>query len=268
MRNFYGVLAVKELNARDPEWSANGLSHGIISHGFQFRSASKSRVPTSYYGTDSGVGQAISLLRKTDVSSGYPPQLRFGLIGLGVGTLAAYAQPGDYIRFYEINPDVVQIAKDPDFFTFLRDCSAKLEIVAGDARLSMERELAQRAPSKFDLLVVDAFSGDAPPVHLLTEQAFQVYFSEIAQTGIVAIHITNTYINLRPVVAGIAEGMNLNYRFIQTNGDNRISIYSDWALVSRRDLPFPEISKRTSTKDRQSGIVWTDDYSNLFQVFR
>ena len=132
----------------------------------------------------------------------------------------------------------------------------------------MERELAQGLPSKFDLLVVDAFSGDAPPVHLLTEQAFQVYLGEIAQNGIVAIHITNTYINLRPVVAGIAEAMNLHYTFIQTNGDNRVSIYSDWALVSRRDLPFPEISKRTSTKDRKSAIVWTDDYSNLFRVFR
>jgi hypothetical protein len=268
VRNFYGVLAVKELNARDPEWAANGLSHGIISHGFQFRAASKRRVPTSYYGMDSGVEQAISSLRKTDFGRGYPPQLRFGLIGLGIGTLAAYAQPGDYIRFYEINPDVIQIAKNPDFFTFLRDCPAKLEIVAGDARLSMERELAQGVPSKFDLLVVDAFSGDAPPVHLLTEQAFQVYLSEIAQNGIVAIHITNTYINLRPVVAGIAEAMNLKCRFIQTNGDSRVSIYSDWALLSRRDLPYPEMSKRMPREDRLSAIVWTDDYSNLFRVLR
>ncbi len=265
VRNFYGVLTVKALNSGQPQWEAYGLSHGIISHGFQFRSSPKSQLATSYFAARSGVGRAIAALRGATTQE-HSQKLRFGIIGLGVGTLAAYARAGDYVRFYEINPDVIHIASSSAYFTYLSSCPAALEIVPGDARLSMERELARGSPQKFDLLAVDAFSGDAPPVHLLTRQAFQIYANEVAPDGIIAVNVTNTYVDLRPVVAGIANDLRLNYAFVHDDGDGRIALYSDWMLLSRTPLPLSDVGPLTETKSRK--LVWTDDYSNLFQVLR
>jgi len=267
VRNFYGVLTVTELNASQPEWDAYRLSHGRISHGFQFRSPAKSRVATSYFGEDSGVGQALTALRQTSSQIYYPRKLRLGVIGLGIGTLAAYAKAGDYIRFYEINPDVIRVAEPQTYFTYLRDCPAGLAIVPGDARLSMERELKERDPQMFDILVVDAFSGDAPPVHLLTLQAFAIYLDELAHDGIIAINVTNTYLDLSPVVFSVADTMHLYGVFLHTNGDGRTTLYSDWILVSRVPLPFRD-SPGYRAKDGRKAVLWTDDYSNLFRVLR
>src|SRR5205814_4715755 len=130
-RNFYGILTVSELNRSQPEWVAYKLSHGLISHGFQFRSPSKNLVATSYYGNNSGVGQAISMLRETGPQDHWRRTLRFGVIGLGVGTLAAYAQAGDSIHFYEINPDVIRIAEESKYFTYLSSCPAIVKIIPG-----------------------------------------------------------------------------------------------------------------------------------------
>jgi hypothetical protein len=143
-----------------------------------------------------------------------------------------------------------------------------VKIIPGDARLSMERELALGIRQNFNLLVVDAFSGDAPPVHLLTEQAFQLYLDQIAPNGIIAVHVTNTFLNLQPVVAGIAQRMQLNYTFVHNDGDGRVTLYSDWALVSRAPLPFPGFDAPVNPKHNLKNILWTDDYSNLFQVVR
>ena len=127
--------------------------------------------------------------------------LRVGAIGLGAGTIAAYGEPGDYIRFYEINPAVTEIATDENgYFTYLRDSRARIEVVPGDARLSMERELANGNPQAFDVLVLDAFAGDAIPVHLLTIEAFAIYLRELNADGVIAIHVTNRYLDLRPVI--------------------------------------------------------------------
>jgi hypothetical protein len=267
-RNFYGILTVSELNRSQPEWVAYKLSHGLISHGFQFRSPSKNLVATSYYGNNSGVGRAIAMLRETGSQDHSPRILRFGIIGLGVGTLAAYAKPGDSIHFYEINPDVIRIAEDSNYFTYLSRCPAIVKIIPGDARLSMERELALGIRQSFNLLVVDAFNGDAPPIHLLTQQAFQLYLDQIAPDGVIAIHITNTFLDLQPVVAGIAQRLQLDYVFVHADGDGRETLYSDWMLVSRAPLPSTVSDALMNPKRNPKNVLWTDDYSNLFQVLR
>ena len=263
-RNFYGVLTVQEIN-RD-EWAANYLTHGRISHGFQFRDTQKSLLPTSYYGVSSGVGRALVGLRGNPFNAS---NLRIGVIGLGVGTLAAYGQAGDYIRFYEINPEVIRIASDPRYFTYLQKCPSKLKIITGDARLSMEAELSRNASQDFDLLVVDAFSGDAPPVHLLTRDAFQIYLKEVKATGIIAVHITNTFIDLQSVLADLAQNMRLNYTVVHSDGDGRVSLYCDWVLLSKKPLTDrlgPTAAE--PAKPRRSARLWTDDYSNLFAILR
>jgi hypothetical protein len=270
VRNFYGTLTVRELQLGDRDWNAYSLSHGIVPHGFQFRSPSKSLIPTSYYGVNSGVGQALAEARRSAQEVRNSSNLRIGVIGLGVGTLAAYGTRGDYIRFYEINPAVTQIAGNAEYFTYLNGCAAKLDIIPGDARLSMEREIAsQDAHQKFDVLVVDAFTGDAIPVHLLTKQAFEIYLAELDANGIVAVHITNTYLDLRPVLAGVAERLNLNYVFVHSEGDNRVTKYSEWGLLwSRSAANHSNMGGRRELDPNRTTRLWTDDYSNLFQLLR
>jgi len=266
VRNFYGILTVRELNQDKPEWRAYSLSHGRIPHGFQFRSPPYSTLPTSYFGATSGVGRAIAALRSHSArEKPHSGALRIGVIGLGVGTLAAYAQPGDYFRFYEINPDVIRIAEDEDYFTYLTNSPAKPDIVAGDARLSIERELRHGPSEHFNLLVLDAFSGDAVPVHLLTKEAFQLYLRQLGPDGIIAAHITNTYLDLEPVLLGVAQNLRLNYVFIHSSGDGRVTMYNDWVLLSKGSLLRPFGGEGTG---HTTGRLWTDEYSNLFQVLR
>src|SRR5258708_894070 len=196
--------------------------------------------------------------------------LRMGIIGLGVGTLAAYGKPGDYIRFYEINPEVVRIARDARYFTYLSNCRAEIDIVVGDARLSLEKEQSQDSPERLDLLAIDAFSGDAPPVHVFTEEAFRIYMNRIKPDGIIAAHITNTYLDLRPVMQGIAERLRVNYTFVHSDGDGKITSYSDWVLLSKRpSLPGDLFSENQSQQPHvRITTLWTDDYSNLFRALR
>ena len=169
-RNFYGTLAVYSVDSQNPEGHYYMLRHGQIIHGEQYSAADKRYQPTTYYGPDSGIGLIMLNHPRRFARNPRDRSLRVGAIGLGVGTIAAYGLPGDYIRFYEINPAVTKIATDENgYFTYLRDSRARIEIVPGDARLSMERELADGNPQAFDVLVLDAFAGDAIPVHLLTD---------------------------------------------------------------------------------------------------
>jgi len=271
-RNFYGVLTVRELASDQPDWRAYALFHGRIAHGYQFLSEAKRHLPAGYYGVNSGVGLALVALQ-THLSSGANPQnLRIGVVGLGTGTLAAYGNRGDYIRFYEINPEVTRIANDARYFSYLKDCRARLDVIPGDARLSMESELNGGQPQYFNLLAIDAFSGDAIPVHLLTEEAFQIYLKEMYSDGIIAVHITNTYFDLQPVLKRVAERFKLHYALLHTDGDGGVTTYSDWVLLS----PDPTIlnSLPASTGGMRSPALkpnlamWTDDYSNLFWVLR
>ena len=185
-----------------------------------------------------------------------------GIVGLGVGTLTAYAQPGDRYRLYEINPDVISMARE--HFSYLRDCPAELTIVTGDARLALEFE----EPQKFDILVLDAFSGDAIPVHLLTKEAMAAYMRHLKPDGVLACHISNLHFDLRPVVVGLANEMGLAVQFhLSEENPNSASFKAIWALMGRQPGSLEGRSGNFEPTGRgRKPIVWTDDRSNLFEV--
>ena len=229
-RNFYGALRVvdtsvaTESGANPAASAANArvreLFNGTIKHGVQFLEPARRREPTSYYAPDSGVGLALRTL-------GAKGPLRVGVIGLGAGTLAAYGRAGDHYTFYEINPLVVQIANQQ--FTFLRDSPAQIDIELGDARLSLEREL----PQNFDVLAVDAFSGDSIPVHLLTREAFALYFRNLKPDGVLCVHISNRYLNLQPVVEAAASSFAKRSVLIFNDKDDAAGVsIASWMNVS------------------------------------
>ncbi|MCY2995013.1 MAG: fused MFS/spermidine synthase [Planctomycetota bacterium] len=264
VRNFYGVLTVRERFPNDPQRRGLALYHGATQHGYQFLAEEKRRIPTNYFVERSGVGRALRCAQRNG-------PLRVGVIGLGAGTLATYGRPGDTFRFYEINPLVIQLAQEQ--FTFLQQSLAKIEVVAGDARLGLEREESQERQELFDVLVLDAFSGDSIPVHLLTREAVALYLRRLKQPdGVIAMHISNRYLDLVPVVAKLAALYELEAAVITNQElDELIVLPSQWMLLTR-NRPFL----------RQDGIrevariprlvegfpVWTDQYNNLFQVLR
>jgi SAM-dependent methyltransferase len=259
-RNFFGVLRVAMSHVDQPDAQSRLLIHGRTLHGLQFTSPSKQSLPTTYYGPDSGVGLALKMAPRT-------PGLRVGVVGLGTGTLAAYAQPGDCFRFYEIDPDVIRLAQE--HFTFLKDCRGRCELVAGDARLSLEREPSQR----FDVLVLDAFSSDAIPVHLLTREAWDIYRRHLRPDGTLAIHISNRYFDLRPVIDRLSE--HAGWSAIKVAGKANPETgqrASEWMLVSgRRELfDAPELRAAADPSLRPPRVVplWTDAYSNVIQVLK
>jgi len=258
VRNFYGELTVKD---SDPPTALNAtrtLTHGTITHGNQFLNPAKRDLPTTYYGPDTGVGLAIR-------DTGKGRAIRVGVIGLGTGTLAAYARLGDYYRYYEINPLVVQVARGQ--FTFLADCHGKLDVAMGDARLSLERE----RPENFDVLAVDAFSGDAIPVHLLTREAMDLYFRHLRPDGILAVHISNQHLDLLPVLAGEASSSGRRVRVVDTEDDDAAGVFAaTWVLVVAPPGDFDnEIRADSNPVSRARRVrLWTDDYSNLFQILK
>jgi len=257
-RNFYGVLTVLRQDRSDLHFLE--LMHGRIKHGLQFLDPVRAAWPTAYYHERSGVGLALSALPGGN--------RRIGVVGLGAGTLAAYGQAGDTLRFYEINPDVVRLANSP--FTYRAHSQGKVEVVLGDARLSLERE----RPQNFDLLVLDAFNSDAIPVHLLTEQAFGVYERHIKTNGIIAVHISNGCLNLEPVVIHLARRFNYESVIVDFRGtpDQWWNPDSTWALLSRNEelIDSPAICERARPAQAAAGTVplWTDDFASLFQIIR
>jgi SAM-dependent methyltransferase len=257
MRNFYGALRIQEFNT-GLKLPYRSLVHGTIQHGAQYLSFPENRNPTTYYGRRSGVGLALRFCCEGTK--------RVGVIGLGTGTLAAYGKPGDSFRFYEINPQVIAVANG--WFTFLKQSPAESEIILGDARLSLESE----PPQQFDVLAVDAFSGDAIPVHLLTKEAFAVYFRHLKPDGILAVHTSNTYLNLAPVVKLLAEDADYPTRLIASEEDASMMISSaDWVLVTRNQefLNKPETFPGSQTIEVPARLrLWTDDYNNLYEILR
>lgn len=261
-RNFYGVLRIENY----PEEDAVIMKHGRIIHGLQFKALPA--VPTTYYGYQSGVGRAITAIRERQPKS--DQGLRLGLVGLGTGTLAAWGRPEDTLVFYEINPDVVRLAKE--HFSFLKDCPASVEYVEGDARLSLEHE----EPRQFDLLVLDAFSGDAIPIHLLTREALSVFRRHLKPNGILAIHISNVHFDLARVTAGLARDAGM--ACIQWDdphvpdevaGHPKLSAPgSRWSLLADSATTLDSELLLTSAElpPRNSQVIWTDDHSNLLQV--
>jgi SAM-dependent methyltransferase len=257
-RTFYGPLRVSESDEGSEQSRVRELLNGAISHGKQFTSESRRRDPITYYAPESGVGVTLRTL-------GRAGPIRVGVIGLGVGTLAAYGRSGDAYRFYELNPAVVDIAQR--YFWFLRDCAAAVTVVTGDARLSLERE----PPQQLDALAVDAFSSDAVPVHLLTKEAFGVYLRHLRPDGVLALHVTNRYVDLASVTAAAATAWGRPaYLFSNPEDSSAGGFSSDWVLVSARASFFDEDDvRRSATPVTGEGTApWTDDYSSLWKQLR
>jgi hypothetical protein len=258
VRNFYGELTVKDSGPATDLDAVRSLTHGTINHGEQYLNPARRRLPTTYYGKNTGIGVTIR-------SKGKSNAIRVGVIGLGTGTIASYAHPGDYYRYYEINPLVLGIAHTQ--FTFLADCKGEVEVAMGDARLSLERE----SPENFDVLAVDAFSGDAIPVHLLTRQAMDLYFHHLRPNGILAVHISNRYLDLEPVLAGETSATGRVARVVDTEDDDTEDVFgATWVLVTMPAAGFDSDILKNSSEIRPARTVrlWTDDYSNLFRILK
>jgi len=275
LRNFYGVLVVVEEDPEEPKGHLYRLRHGRTTHGLQFQTEDKRYLPTSYYGLNSGIGLALfQHPRRLAMVGARERNLRIGVVGLGVGTIAAYARAGDYLRYYEINPNVVGLSLGANsYFTYLKHCPGKVDVILGDARISMESELERNGPQGFDLLAIDAFNSDAIPVHLLTQQAMAVYLKHLrAPDGIVAIHISNRYLDLRPVVWGLADHFDLASAYIDSSAVGDLAWGSSWMLLAQNPkiLQQPEIAKATTPRNVNDyrSRLWTDDYSNLFQILK
>lgn len=256
-RNFYGVLRVRDSASFDQSQHRRELVHGRIVHGSQFLSADKRHFPTTYYGRESGVGRLL----------GAPGQAsrHVGVIGLGIGTLASYGRAGDHLRFYEINPDVITLARR--HFTCLKDCPGKVDIIEGDARLVLDHEV----PQQFDVLVLDAFSGDAIPVHLLTKEAWQVYLKHLRPDGILACHISNLHFDLRPVLTGLAEEFHWSQRIVISSANPDLGTQTAfWCLMAADGNQIDKYLGTAASQEQSSikSILWTDDRSNLFEVLR
>jgi hypothetical protein len=269
-RNFYGVIRVHTAIPEGSTLKANIMSHGITVHGLQFLLDFKSSdIPTTYYVPNAGAGLAILNHPKY----GHDQHMRVGLLGLGVGTLLAYSKPGDIYRLYEINPVVIDLAAGVgDYFSFVSDSPADVTIVPGDARISLERELAQGNAQNFDVLVLDTFSSDSIPVHLVTKEAFALYLDHLALDGIIAAHITNLHLDLQPVLWQLAKYYDLGMVRINYPGDSNGGYASHWILLSRDPalLEIPTIKDRSVDMSGYSTTIklWTDDYSNMFQILK
>lgn len=259
-RNFFGVLTIREDNKGRDDMHMYMMQHGTTFHGLQFLDNNKRLIPTAYYGSKTGLGIALENLQITDA-------LRIGAVGLGIGTIAAYARPNDHIRFYEINPEVKRLAKE--YFTYLTECKGQTDIVIGDARLSLDSE----PPQDFDLLVLDAFSSDAVPVHLLTKEAFDIYLKHLKDKGLIAIHVSTLRLDLNPVIFNLADHFGLKFVWIATDQITQLGVFdADWILLTK-DEKFLchnniQAARETISDEYKKLSLWTDDHMNLLQVLR
>ncbi|MES1213735.1 MAG: fused MFS/spermidine synthase [Singulisphaera sp.] len=268
-RNFYGVVRVRD--AYDPYTQSpmRKLVHGAIWHGMQLLEGEMRVWPTSYYARNSGVGLAIEQHpRRTD--DPHAPNLRIGVVGLGAGTVAALAQEGDVVRFYDINPDVIRIAQD--YFYFLDDSLAQWSIAEGDARLVLEQELADQGPQQFDVLIMDAFSSDAIPMHLLTTECVEMYWKHLKPDGILVVNISNRNVDLNPVIVAMAKAADKQARVCDTGEDRAQGTFSStWALITSNQsfLDTADVAFLTEPiPEAITPVAWTDDYGSLWQVLR
>lgn len=258
IRNFYGSLRVKESYLPPQSGTDRQLFNGTIEHGAEWFAPEFRDRPLTYYAPESGIGLAMRFCCNGRSK-------RVAIIGLGTGTLASYGNGGDFFQFYEIDPLVERLAAT--WFTYLRDCRAQAVVTLGDARLAM----AQGKPQRFDVIVVDAFSGDAIPVHLLTRQALALYRDHLQPNGVIAFHISNRFINLEPVVAGLARDAGLQVAIVNTRADDEQGYYAaDWALVTANGtfLGLPEVAAAIAEPDHRSVRTWTDDYSSILPLLR
>ena len=260
-RSFYGVIRVKEYGEPGESYYLRRLVHGVIMHGEQYMEGERRRQPTTYYLPTSGIGVAIAAAKARG-------PVKVGVIGLGAGTLAAYGRKGDEYRFYDINPQVVEVARRQ--FSYLSDSEARVEVVLGDARLNLEREPAQG----FDVLAVDAFSSDSIPVHLITTEALGLYLRHMKPGGVIAFHVSNRFLDLPPVVGRLAREHGLSVTLVSDEGkeDDDDHTKTDWVLIARDPaaLEAKEIKAAAPEppEEHPGWRTWTDDYSNLVQILR
>jgi hypothetical protein len=270
-RGFYGMLKVTEYSANDDPYRL--LLNGRITHGYQFTDEGSSGRVTTYYGSPTGVGLAVQYFPLDENATG----MRVGVVGLGVGTLAGYARTGDHYRLYEINQQVVDLSSQKaDMFTYLRDAKkrgAEVEVVLGDARLSMEAELRAGQPQGFHVLALDAFSSDSIPVHLLTKESVAIYLKHLAPNGVLAVHISNRYLDLEPVVRRLAMEFDLSMMVVenQNGGLGEHWVYgSSWVLLGRNpevfDIPEMWGYPLVEFTEKEDLPLWSDDYASIFRI--
>ena len=264
-RNFYGVLSVDRFDRNTPE-DMFAFYSGHIQHGVQYADPMKRHLPLTYYGQGSGCEIGIRYVQQKHA------QCHIGTIGLGVGTIATYARAEDRIRFYEINPQVIEVANNTQWFHYLSDCRGKVDTVLGDARLQLERELKSGANQQFDLLILDAFSGDAVPTHLLTDEAIGIYSEHLKPDGLLVIHITNTHLDLFPVANQLAQKHGYGYRRIYRKETDTLS--RNYYILLSKDPEFleqvaDEIEDLPEYLNRPRSVpLWTDEYTNLTRLLR
>jgi spermidine synthase len=256
-RSFYGAMRIED------DETFRTFVHGTTTHGYQFLDPESQQTPTSYYGQTGPLGELMTVL-KQDGKLG-----RVGAVGLGVGTIASYLAPGDKMTYFEIDPTVVKFAQDPSLFTFLSQSKGTINVVVGDGR----RTLAE-SDQRFDVLILDAFSSDSIPVHLLTKEALQLYRSRLAAGGVMAIHISNRYLDLEPVVGAIAADLGL----VGIGGHHQASdeeeaagtTGSDWLVLAQSQADLPNISGANWSPLRTEPHIrmWTDDRADLLAVLQ
>jgi hypothetical protein len=254
-RNFYGALQIADSGSGDDK--IRSLYNGKVLHGIQYQTPVRSRIAAAYYPPESGIGQAMRWLP-------HQQPWRVGVVGLGTGTIAVYGRPGDSFRFYDINPAVIDVAWR--YFHFLSESAAKVETVESDGRLGLQRESSH----SLNMIALDAFSGDSIPIHLLTREAFQMYFDRLAPDGVVVIHVTNRYLDIASVVSALAADLHKPLVIVHNPSDAQRHIQAaDWAILAdrREDLADLEPFNNAGVTSRKAP-VWTDDYSDLFDILR
>ena len=260
-RTFFGVHSILV----DSQERYHLLSHGGTLHGRQSLDPSRECEPLTYYHTTGPLGQLFAALE------GQTARWRVAAVGLGAGSIASYRRPGQEWTFYEVDPTVVQLARDPRFFTYLSKCSTNIEVVLGDARLSLARE----ASNQFDLLVLDAYNSDSVPIHLITQEALQLYLDKITDRGLIIFHISNQYLDLTLVVANLAQELGLvgflkNDLFLSEQEKLLGKEPSQWAIMARHleDLGDLIDDPGWQRLEGSGGPVWTDSYSSIFRVLK
>ncbi len=265
-RNFYGVLRVSA--NEDANGKYISLSHGRIEHGNQYIDEDLRRDATTYYGLGTGVELAIRLHPGRQADNPDERSLRIGAVGLGAGTIAALGQPMDHIKFYEINPDVLKVAQER--FTYLSDSAAKTDVILGDARIMLEAELTNGGAEQFDILIIDAFSSDSIPVHLITRECCDLYRKHLKHDGLLLFHISNRYLDLEPITRALAKHLDWNAISIDSDGDDSLGVYSaTWIIITSNEefLAQEEIQgAQTPWEDNVAPRLWTDDFASLWQI--
>ena len=257
-RTFFGVLRVWNI----PGEQQHRIAHGTTIHGVQSTVPGRMQEAMSYYHADGPIGQVFGALEPRLASA------RVGVVGLGAGGIASYARQQQRWTFYEIDPEVERVARDPRLFTYLRDCGGRCEVRLGDARLRLTQE-----PTQYDLLVLDAFSSDAIPVHLMTREAMALYVDRLADNGVLVFHISNRHLRLRSLVAGLARDRRLAVRgqFYRGGVKNMIRTSSEWVALARTEADLGSLAtdRRWTTLEPEPGTrIWSDDFSDVLSVLR